>query len=101
MPRADAAGVLAEAHVQLPMQLILDAPMAPYRTGELSRRQLPAQDVVPPLQARVSPRAGPLRERHPHRAEVLPLTLRIDRRRGREDGIRPDLLTTVSHLLGL
>src|SRR5262245_20999496 len=101
MTRADAAGVLAEAHVQLPMQSILDAPRAPYRIGALRRREPPTQDGGPLLQARMSPRVGPLRERHPRRAEVLPLTLRSDRRRGREDGIRPDFLTAVSHPLGL
>src|SRR5215208_3077959 len=29
--------VLAEAHVQLPVQVVLDAPVAPHRTGELLR----------------------------------------------------------------
>ena len=39
---------------------VLDPPVAPYRSGELLRREQPAQDVIPALQARASPRIGPL-----------------------------------------
>src|SRR4051794_27307 len=77
------------------MQLILDTPMAPHGSGELLRGQLPAQDIVPPLQAGSPPGIRALRERPTHGTQVLPQALRIDTLRGREDRIGADLLTTM------
>src|SRR5512143_4324522 len=56
-----AALVLAGAHVQLPVQVVLDAPVAPHRTGELLRGEEHAQDVVAGLQAAAAPGIGTLR----------------------------------------
>src|SRR5258708_28262678 len=51
---AGAAFVLTEAHVQLPMQVVLDAPMPANRPGEFLPPDPPAHDVVADLGARPS-----------------------------------------------
>src|SRR5512142_395958 len=59
------APVLAKAHVQLPVQVVLDPPVAPHRLGELLRGEECAQDVVAGLQAAAALGIGALRDRHP------------------------------------
>src|SRR5262245_26460572 len=47
VPLADSALVLLERHVELPMQPVLDRPMAPYRGAEPAPGELLAQEVIP------------------------------------------------------
>src|SRR5512135_2587234 len=93
-----AALVLAEAHVQLPMEVVLDAPVAPYCPRELLRREQHTQDVIARLQAAAPLRIGALRDRHPHGAQVPPHTVRVHRLRGGKDGVRPRLLAAMARL---
>src|SRR5690242_10195403 len=98
MIAVDTTLVFPEAHIQLPVQIVLNPPMTPDRTGELLGRQQCAQDVVARLQTGVTPGIGSLRERHPHSAEVLPMTIGIDCLRSRQDRIRPRLPAPVARL---
>ena len=50
-PHAFRSDILAERHIELPMQAILDRLMATHRGGELPGREFPAHDVVPHLVA--------------------------------------------------
>src|SRR5262249_13666367 len=79
--------VLAETHVQLPMQVVLDAPVAPNRFAEPLRGPQHAEDVVAGPQAPAALSVGALCDRHPPRAQTPPRPVRVHRRRGREDNI--------------
>ena len=69
---AHAAFVLSKAHVQLPVEIVLDAPMTADCRCELLDRHQPAEDVVTSLHAVSSLRVHPFRDRYSHRAEITP-----------------------------
>src|SRR5262245_11368669 len=90
--------VLAEHHVQDPVQPVLDAPVPPDRGGELPRADGGAADEVVPLLA-VRPFDPALAVDHHHRLEVLPLALGPQPLRVVDHRVRPLLPAAVAGLL--
>src|SRR3954451_13486816 len=72
MPLTDSAPILAEDHIEDPMQAILDAPMPPGKARDLRPRPRVAHQVVVagtgPLSAYL-----PLPVHHHHRGHVRPI----------------------------
>src|SRR5215468_8032337 len=101
MIAVNSALILAEAHIQLPVQAVLDAPVTTHRLRELLSRQRTAHDVETGLQAVAALGVDSLRDRHPHPAEIPPRSFGIDRLGGGEDRIGPRLLAAMSLLLSL
>src|SRR5262245_8170243 len=94
------AFVLAEADVELPVQVVLYPPMPAHRLREVRGRQGATQDVVARLQAMMAPAVDPLRGRDPDGLQITPLALGIDRTRGRHDRVGPRLPAAMPLLGG-
>src|SRR5512134_3273693 len=67
----DAALIFPERHVELPMQIVFDAPMIPHGLGKTLSREIPAEDVVADFEVVLAIPPG-VAENDPDRAEFLP-----------------------------
>ena len=70
-PPADAALVFLERHVELPVQIVFDTPVAAHRLGESSRRDVLAKNVVADFDALLAVAPGDV-DGDSNRSEVSP-----------------------------
>ena len=97
---AEAGLIFLERHVELPMQLVLDAPVTANGLGEAAGGQLFTEDVVPHFDG-LLPVASGLVERHADRGELGPARA-IGQVQGRfTDAGHASLLAAVSPFVSL
>src|SRR5262249_33407086 len=99
MPLPDPARIFLKAYVQLPMQIVLNPPMATYSFGIVANPQRAAANIVPHLGGGF-PFNRSLAATHAHHLQLGPGLAIPEARHLMDHDIGTVLLTTMALLLG-